>query len=354
MAQPNQTQQTGGIGPGTGHQPGTDQPLAPRFDRPSALAVAFQMDPLEGIDIDADSSFALALEAQRRGHGLYHYTPQALTLRDGRVYARGRPMTLKREQGNHFQLGDWETLDLAALDVVMMRQDPPFDMAYITATHLLEKVHPNTLVVNDPAHVRNAPEKLYVTHFAEFMPPTLITSDREEIRRFRREHKDIILKPLFGNGGADIFRITEGDENLNALLEMFTRLYREPIMVQAYLPQIRQGDKRIILVDGEPVGAVNRVPPPGDARANFHVGGKAERAELTERDRQVCRAIGPALRERGQIFVGIDMIGDYLTEINVTSPTGIQEIDRLERISIESMIWDAIEGRVSGAGHLPE
>jgi glutathione synthase len=347
-------QQRQGVTPGPSRQEAPHDPLSPRFDRPSSLAVAFQMDPLQGIDIDADSSFALALEAQRRGHGLYHYEPQALTLRDGRVYARGRPMTLRREQGNHFQLGDWETLDLAALDVVMMRQDPPFDMAYITATHLLEKVHPRTLVVNDPAHVRNAPEKLYVTHFAEFMPPTLITSDREQIRQFRREHKDIILKPLFGNGGADIFRITEADENLNALLEMFTRLYREPIMVQTYLPAIRQGDKRIILVDGEPVGAVNRVPPPGDARANLHVGGHAEKAELSKRDWQVCRAIGPALKERGQIFVGIDMIGDYLTEINVTSPTGIQEIDRLDGVSIEAMVWDAIEGRVDASGHLPE
>jgi glutathione synthase len=320
-----------------------------------SLAVAFQMDPLEGIDIAADSSFALGLEAQRRGHGLYHYLPQALTLRDGRLYARARPMTLRREAGNHFAHGDWQVLDLATLDVVMMRQDPPFDMAYITATHLLEKLHPKTLVVNDPAQVRNAPEKLYVTHFQEFMPPSLISSDKAEIEAFRKDHKDIILKPLFGNGGADVFRITERDENLNALLEMFTRLYREPIMVQAYLPEIRKGDKRIILVDGEPVGAVNRIPPEGDARANLHVGGRAERAPLTERDRQVCRAIGPALKARGQIFVGIDMIGDYLTEINVTSPTGIQEIDRLEGISVEGLIWDAIEARVNAdGGHVKE
>ena len=349
-----QAQETPGVTPSRRESAHTQDPLAPGLDRPSSLAVAFQMDDLAGIDIDADSSFALALEAQRRGHGLYHYAPGALTLRDGRVYGRGRPMKLKREYGRHYELGDWETIDLAGLDVVMMRQDPPFDMAYITATHLLEKVHPRTLVVNDPAHVRNAPEKLYVTHFAEFMPPTLISSDRAEIRRFRDEHKDIILKPLFGNGGADVFRITETDENLNALLEMFTRLYREPIMVQAYLPEIRKGDKRIILVDGEPVGAVNRVPPQGDSRANLHVGGRAERAELTERDRQVCRAIGPALRERGQIFVGIDMIGDYLTEINVTSPTGIQEIDRLDGVSLEAQVWDAIEGRVDASGHIPE
>ena len=351
---PKQAQQTSGVTPSQRESAATQEPLSPRMDRPSALAVAFQMDELTGIDINADSSFALALEAQRRGHGLYHYPPDALSLRDGRVYARGRPMTLKRDYSQHFELGDWETLDLAALDVVMMRQDPPFDMAYITATHLLEKLQPGTLVVNDPAHVRNAPEKLFVTHFAEFMPPTLISSDRDEIRRFRREHKDIILKPLFGNGGADVFRVTETDENLNALLEMFTRLYREPIMVQTYLPEIRQGDKRIILIDGEPVGAVNRIPPQGESRANLHVGGRAERAELTERDRQVCRAIGPALRARGQIFVGIDMIGDYLTEINVTSPTGIQEIDRLDGVSLEAQVWDAIESRVDASGHMPE
>jgi len=319
-----------------------------------SLAVAFQMDPLEGIDIDADSSFALGLEAQRRGHGLYHYLPQALTLRDGRVYARARSLGLRRSPGNHFTYGEWQTLDLATLDVVMMRQDPPFDMAYITATHLLEKVHPATLVVNDPFEVRNAPEKLFVTHFAELMPPTLISSDKQEIMDFRARHRDIVLKPLFGNGGADVFRITPADENLNALLEMFTRIYREPIMVQAYLPEIRQGDKRIILVDGEPVGAVNRVPPRGDARANLHVGGRAEKAELTARDREVCAAIGPALKEKGLIFVGIDMIGPYLTEINVTSPTGIQEIDRLNNVDLSARIWDAIEKRVAARHALPE
>ena len=319
-----------------------------------SLAVAIQMDPIDKIDITADSTFALALEAQARGHGLFYYLPHDLSFRQGRVYAHAKPLEVRAVLGDHFSLGLPEVLDLATMDVVLMRQDPPFDLAYITASHLLERIHPEVLVVNDPAHVRNAPEKLYVTHFAEFMPPTLISSDRSEIRRFRQEHKDIILKPLFGNGGADVFRITERDENLNALLEMFTRLYREPIMVQAYLPEIRKGDKRIILVDGEPVGAVNRIPPEGDSRANLHVGGRAERATLTERDRQVCRAIGPALRERGQIFVGIDMIGDYLTEINVTSPTGIQEIDRLDGVSLEAQVWDAIEGRVNASGHVPE
>lgn len=319
-----------------------------------SLAVAFQMDPVESIDIAADSSFALALEAQARGHGLYHYLPSALTLRDGRVRARARALELRREAGRHYTYGDWETLDLATLDLIMMRQDPPFDMAYITATHLLEKVHPETLVVNDPVEVRNAPEKLFVTRFPDLMPPTLISSDPGEIAAFRRGHRDIILKPLFGNGGADIFHVKPDDENLGALLEMFTRLYREPIMVQAYLPEIRQGDKRIILVEGEPVGAVNRIPPAGEARANLHVGGRAEAAPLSARDREVCTAIGPTLRARGLLFVGIDMIGDYLTEINVTSPTGIQEIDRLSGTNIAGRVWDAIERRLAPRHAHPE
>jgi glutathione synthase len=309
---------------------------------------------LESLDLEGDSSFALALEAQRRGHAVYHYLPSALTLRDRRVRAQARPVTIEPDATRAFVYGDWMTLDLATLDVVMMRQDPPFDMAYITATHLLEKLQPATLVVNDPVEVRNAPEKLFVTHFPDLMPPTLISSDRREITAFRREHGDIVLKPLFGNGGADIFRITPEDENLNALLEMFTRVYREPVMVQAYLPEIRQGDKRIILVDGEPVGAVNRVPPAGDARANFHVGGYAERADLTSRDREVCAAIGPALRARGLIFVGIDMIGDYLTEINVTSPTGIREIDRLAGTRIAADVWHAVEHKAVEHRNLPE
>ncbi len=319
-----------------------------------SLAVAFQMDALESLDLAGDSSYALALEAQRRGHAVYHYLPSALTLRDRRVRARARPLRLEPEPGRPFAHGDWMTLDLATLDVVMMRQDPPFDMAYITATHLLEKIRPGTLVVNDPVEVRNAPEKLFVTHFPDLMPPTLITSDRAEITAFRQEHRDVILKPLFGNGGADIFRVPPEDENLNALLEMFTRLYREPVMVQAYLPEIRQGDKRIILVEGEPVGAVNRIPPAGDARANFHTGGYAERAELTERDREVCAAIGPALRARGLLFVGIDMIGDYLTEINVTSPTGIREIDRLSGTHLAGEVWRAVEARAAEQRNMPE
>ena len=310
-----------------------------------SLAVAIQMDPIESVDIDADSTFVLALEAQRRGHALFHYLPQDLVFRNHRLYARTRPLTVRREYGNHFTAGVPELLDLATMDVVLMRQDPPFDMAYITATHLLEHIHPETLVVNDPVHVRNAPEKLFVTHFEGVLPPTLITSNREEIVAFRDEYKDIIVKPLFGNGGAGVFHVAPGDENLSSLLEMFTEMYREPIIVQKYLPEIRAGDKRIILVDGKPVGAVSRMPAEGEARANFHAGGLARRSLLTPREREICEAIGPALSERGLIFVGIDVIGDYLTEINVTSPTGIQEINRLDGIEIEATIWDAIEHR---------
>ncbi|BBK45390.1 glutathione synthetase [Allostella vacuolata] len=312
-----------------------------------SLAVAIQMDPIETINIDADSSFVLALEAQRRGHALFHYLPQHLSLRGGRVVARCRPLQVRREKGNHHTFGPWETIDLATMDVVLMRQDPPFDMAYITATHLLEHIHPETLVVNDPVRVRNAPEKLYVTHFPELMPPTLITADRQEILAFRAEYKDIIVKPLFGNGGSGVFHIGPDDENLSALLEMFTQLFREPIIIQRYLPEVRQGDKRIILIDGVPGGAIDRVPEKGEARANMHAGAKPQKATLTERDREICAAIGPALREAGLIFVGIDVIGGYLTEINVTSPTGIQEINRFDGVRLESDIWDAIDRRLA-------
>ncbi len=318
-----------------------------------SLAVAIQMDPIESINIDADSTFVLALEAQRRGHGLFHYLPRHLAFRDGRLLARARPLQVRRERGNHATLGKPEMLDLATVDVILMRQDPPFDMSYITATHLLEHVHPRTLVVNDPVHVRNAPEKLFVTHFDGLMPPTLITSDRDEILAFRREHRDIIVKPLFGNGGAGVFHITEGDENLNALLEMFTQLYREPVIVQRYIPEVRAGDKRIILTDGVAVGAVSRVPAAGEARSNLHVGGKAVKATLTAREREICAAIGPALRERGLVFVGIDVIGNYLTEINVTSPTGLQEINRLDGVMLEKGLWDAIEARVGSRERRP-
>jgi glutathione synthase len=310
-----------------------------------SLAVAIQMDPIENVDIDADSTFVLALEAQARGHGLYHYLPQELSFAAGRVRACARPLEVRRRKGDHFTLGAPEILDLAIVDVVLMRQDPPFDMAYITATHILENIHPETLVVNDPASVRNAPEKLFVTRFPELMPPTLITADKDRIHEFRKEHRDIIIKPLFGNGGAGVFHITPGDENLNALLEMFTRLFREPIIVQAYLPAVREGDKRIILIEGEAAGAINRVPPPGEARANMHVGARAEKSALDKRDEEICAAIGPTLRQRGLVFVGIDVIGGYMTEINVTSPTGIQEINRFDDVSLEKPIWDAIETR---------
>jgi len=310
------------------------------------LAIAIQMDPIDTINIDADSTFALALEAQRRGHALFHYLPQALTLRDGRLYARGRPLEVFRRHGNHHRFGDFEELDLAGLDVVLMRQDPPFDMAYITATHLLELLPDDgPLVVNDPASVRNAPEKLFVLRFKELMPPTLLSLDRDEIRAFWEEHGEVILKPLFGNGGAGVIHLRPGDDNLNSLLEMYEAVYREPVMVQRYLPEVRGGDKRIILIEGEALGAVNRVPAAGEARANMHVGGRAAKTELTPRERDICAAIGPTLREQGLVFVGIDVIGDYMTEINVTSPTGIQEIARLDGVDLAVNIWDAIEAR---------
>ncbi|MBT5266518.1 MAG: glutathione synthase [Rhodospirillaceae bacterium] len=311
-----------------------------------ALTVAIQMDPIEPVDINADSTFALALEARRRGHELYHYLPNQLSFRDRKVTARARPLDVRYELGNHASLGQSEVLDLSTVDVVLMRQDPPFDMSYITATHVLEHIHPDTLVVNDPFHVRNAPEKLFVTHFEGVMPPTLITNDRDEILAFRDEFKDLILKPLFGNGGAGVFHIKPDDENLTALMEMFTESFREPIIVQRYEPKVREGDKRIILVDGVAVGGINRIPAAGEARANMHVGARPVKCELTARDREICEIIGPALKERGQIFVGIDVIGDYLTEINVTSPTGIQELGRFDDISVEAMLWDAIESKL--------
>jgi glutathione synthase len=314
------------------------------------LVVAIQMDPIASVNIDADSTFVLALEAQARGHALYHYLPKRLTLKDGRVTARGQRLEVRREHGRHHTLGALETIELAAVDVILMRQDPPFDMGYITATHVLEHLKDTTLVVNDPVNVRNAPEKLFATHFADLMPPTLVSSDRDEILAFRREHGEIILKPLFGNGGAGVFHLRPEDDNLNALLEMFTTFYREPIMVQLYLPAVRQGDKRIILIDGEAAGGVLRVPPEGEARANLHVGGRAVKTELTRREREICAALGPALKDQGLIFVGIDVIGDYLTEINVTSPTGIQEINRLDGKRLEKQVWDAIEARLKARG----
>jgi glutathione synthase len=326
------------------------------------LKVAVQMDPIESINIDADSTFALMLEAQLRGHQLWHYEVRHMALREGvrrqgarreeRLVARARPVTVERKLGAHYSFGALEQLDLASMDVVLMRQDPPFDMAYITATHLLEHIHPKTLVVNDPAAVRNAPEKLLVTHFPDLMPPTMITWDLDAIRSFRAEYGDIIVKPLFGNGGAGVFRIKPDDENLASLLEMHFARSREPLMFQRYEPAVRRGDKRIILVDGEAMGAINRVPAAGEARSNMHVGGRPEKCEMTARDREICEAIGPTLRDQGMIFVGIDVIGDYLTEINVTSPTGIQEIARFDGVHLEQAIWDRIEVKVAAGAAL--
>jgi glutathione synthase len=323
----------------------------------AALKIAVQMDPMEPINIDGDSTFALMLEAQSRGHALWHYDVRNLALREGkptssgrtqdRLTATARPVHVQRARGHHFTFGPDETLPLATMDVVLMRQDPPFDMAYITATHLLEHIHPATLVVNDPAAVRNAPEKLLVTHFPDLMPPTLITWDLQAIRDFRLEHQDIIVKPLFGNGGAGVFRIRPDDENLASLLEMHFARSREPLMIQRYEPSVRLGDKRIILIDGEPAGAINRVPAQGEARSNMHVGGRAEKSTLTARDQEICRRIGPTLRDQGLLFVGIDVIGDWLTEINVTSPTGLQEIARFDGTNLAAMIWEKIEIKVA-------
>ncbi len=327
------------------------------------LKIAVQMDPLESIDIDADSTFALMLEAQARGHSLWVYEVRHLSLREGRgdpgaprlhrLTARARPVRLERKAGAHVRFGDLAVLDLAGVDVVLMRQDPPFDMAYITATHLLEHVHPETLVVNDPRAVRDAPEKLLVTHFPDLMPPTLVSWDVEAIRAFRAEHSDIIIKPLFGNGGSGVFRIRADDENFGSVLEMFFTRSREPLMIQRYEPAVRAGDKRIILADGEPIGAINRVPAQGEARSNMHVGGIAERAALTERDREICRRIGPHLRDNGLVFAGIDVIGDWLTEINVTSPTGLQQISRFDGSNSAGLIWDRIEARKQQASATP-
>src|SRR5258706_4539972 len=310
------------------------------------LTVAIQMDPIEKIDIAGDSTFALALEAQNRGHSLIYYGPRDLTFREGKVTARVRPLSVRAVKGDHFTLGEPRVFDLSGADVVLMRQDPPFDMAYITATHVLEHIHPKALVVNDPGQVRNAPEKIFVAQFRDLMPPTLITSDRQEIGSFRAEHKDIILKPLYGNGGAGVFRVKPDDENLGALLEMFTQFYREPVIVQRYLPDVRKGDKRIILVDGKFAGAINRVPAEGEARSQMHVGGRPEATTLSPREKDICKALGSELKKRGLLFAGIDVIGDYLTEINVTSPTGIWEVKRFGGPDIAALVWDAIERRL--------
>ncbi|MRU15203.1 glutathione synthase [Roseovarius sp. A21] len=309
------------------------------------MKIAFQMDPIGPIDINADSTFRIAEEAQARGHDLFYYTPDRLSYVEGRVMARGWPLRVQRVEGDHFELGDETTVDLSDFDVVWLRQDPPFDMFYITTTHLLQRLTPETLVVNDPFWVRNFPEKLLILDFPELMPPTAIARDLDAIREFKAAHGDVILKPLYGNGGAGVFHLPESDRNLSALHELFTGFSREPLIVQKFLPEIKNGDKRVILVDGEPVGAINRIPGEGETRSNMHVGGRPEKVALTDRDREICAAIGPLLREKGQIFVGIDVIGNYLTEINVTSPTGIQELERFDGVNVAARIWEAIEGR---------
>lgn len=310
-----------------------------------ALKIAVQMDHINSIRIAGDTSFALCLAAAERGHELYHYTPDRLSMRDGVVSAALEPLQVRDIEGDHFTLGEAVHTDLSEMDVILLRQDPPFDMNYITTTHLLERIHPKTLVVNDPAWVRNSPEKIFVTEFPDLMPETLITKDLQEVLKFRREFGDIIIKPLYGNGGAGVFHLTTDDRNLTSLLEMFEQMYREPFIAQRYLKDVRSGDKRIILIDGEPVGAINRVPAESDARSNMHVGGRAEATELTPREKEICARIGPSLKERGFILVGIDVIGDYMTEINVTSPTGIREIKRFGGADIAQLFWDAVEAK---------
>ncbi len=307
------------------------------------LNVAVQMDPIDRINIRGDSTFALLLEAQARGHILAYYTPDRLALRGKDVFATVEPVTVRDTEGSHFTLGARKRVDLGFFDVVLLRQDPPFDLAYISTTHLLERVHPQTLVVNDPVHVRNAPEKVFVTEFSDLMPPTLITRDLGEIKAFRAEHGDIVMKPLYGAGGAAVFRLAREDVNFGSLYDLFAATFREPWVVQKYLPAVKQGDKRIILVDGEFAGAVNRVPAADDLRSNMVRGGAAEATELTAREREICARLGPALRERGLLFSGIDVIDGMLTEINVTSPTGIRAIKKLGGPDIAAMIWDKIE-----------
>jgi glutathione synthase len=307
------------------------------------LNVAVQMDPIERINIRGDSTFALLLEAQRRGYSLAYYTPDRLVLADGKVSASVRPLAVRDVAGDHFTLGDPHVADLSSFDVVLLRQDPPFDLAYISTTHMLERIQPQTLVVNDPAHVRNAPEKVFVTEFPELMPPTLITRDLEAIKHFRAEHGDIVMKPLYGNGGEAVFRVAREDLNFGSLYDLFSTMFREPWVVQKFLPAVRDGDKRIILVDGEFAGAVNRVPAPDDLRSNMVRGGVPKATGLTEREREICARLGPALRQRRLLFVGIDVIDGFLTEINVTSPTGIRAIKNLGGPDVAALIWDKIE-----------
>ncbi|MGP0089880.1 MAG: glutathione synthase [Xanthobacteraceae bacterium] len=313
------------------------------------LSVAVQMDPIERINVSGDSTFALLLEAQARGHPLTYYTPDKLALRDGRLFASVQSLAVRDVAGEHFKLGAARRVELATFDVILLRQDPPFDLAYITTTHLLERVASTTLVVNDPAHVRNAPEKVFVTEFSDLMPPTLLTRDRDEIKAFRLEHEDIVMKPLYGKGGEAVFRLQHDDLNFGSLFDLFAATFREAWVVQKFLPAVRMGDKRIILVDGEFAGAVNRVPAADDLRSNMVRGGVPRVTDLTPREREICTRLGPALRERGLLFVGIDVIDGYLTEINVTSPTGIRAIKKLGGPDIAALIWDKIESKRRGA-----
>jgi glutathione synthase len=314
-----------------------------------SLNVAVQMDPIQSISIKGDSTFAMMLEAQSRGHTLFYYQTRTLALASGILSATGHAIRVRDELPNYFTLGEEERVSLSEFDVVLMRQDPPFDMGYITATHMLDHIHPTTLVVNDPTEVRNAPEKLFVLKYKEFMPPTLVTRDASELAAFRMEHEDIIIKPLYGNGGVGVFRIRGSDQNFSSLLEMFGLTYpHQPYMAQKYLPDVRKGDKRIILVDGKFAGAINRVPAAHESRSNMHVGGRPEPTTITRREREICEAMGPELKKRGFIFVGIDVIGDYVTEINVTSPTGIREVKRFGGADIAALLWDAIEERMLG------
>jgi glutathione synthase len=307
------------------------------------LKVAIQMDPVERINIDTDTTFLMMMEAQAREHSLFVYTPDKLSQDEGRILARGRSLTLQAVKGDHYRLGEFEVRDLSEEDVVLMRQDPPFDMAYITATHFLERIHPRTLVVNNPAEVRNAPEKLFVTGFEGVQPPTLITSDAEAIYEFRERHGDMVLKPLYGGGGSGVVRLKPDDPNLDALLELHAMIGREQLVAQKFIPAVSKGDKRVLLIDGEPVGAINRVPAEGQVRSNLARGGRAEAVELTARDKELCAIIGPELKRRGLLFVGIDVIGDFMTEINVTSPTGAQQLKRFGGADAGAALWDRIE-----------
>ena len=313
-----------------------------------SLKVAIQMDPVEGINIETDTTFFLMLEAQARGHGLWHFAPERLSLEEGRVVARGRALNLRAVTGDHHSLGEFEARELSEFDVVLIRQDPPFDMAYITGTYFLERIHPRTLVVNNPTEIRNAPEKLLVTEFPGLQPPTLVSWDAEAIRDFRDRHQDIVLKPLYGGAGSGVVRLKPGDPNLDALLELHALIGREPVIAQKFIPAVSKGDKRILLVDGEPVGAINRVPAEGQVRSNMARGGRAEAVELTARDLEICTAIAPELKRRGLLFVGIDVIGDYLTEINVTSPTGAQQLKRFSGVDAAAALWDRVEAIRSG------